>query len=335
MRQPHILIRLFLAGGLVLAAARCHEPTSAGNAGLSATITGTGILRWVERLAADSMRGRGTPSPQLDAAAATIAAYFQGLGLSGAFGPDAYVQRYPVPPGSGGADAAPNVAAVLTGSDNRLAGEYVVVVAHGDHKGIGAPVGLDSIYNGADDNASGTAGVLELARAFAATAPHPMRSVLFLVVSGEEEGYWGSQYFVAHAPVPIANVVAVITLDMISRSSPDSLQVGGRDRSSLGDVLANTLRLHPETGFAVTTGPTYGSDQVPFFGAGVPFLMFFAGLHADYHTPKDEADRIDPEKAARVARLAFEVAITVANTPARPARYAGGRPAAPGQAGAP
>jgi len=337
MRQPVRLLQfLVAAAGLVFAAARCHEPTTAGNAARATTITAPEILRWVERLADDSMRGRATPSRELDKAAATIAAYFRGLGLTGAFGGDNYIQRFPVPPGTTGADSAPNVAALLRGSDGQLNREYVVVVAHVDHKGVGTPLGLDSIYNGADDNASGTAGVLEIAQAFASNAPHPRRSVLFLVVSGEEEGYWGSQWYVDHPSVPLADIVAVVNLDMISRNAPDSAQVGGLGRSTLSDVVLQTNAAHPEEGLSLTSGPTFGSDQVPFFSAAdAPFLFFFAGLHADYHTPADEVGRIDPDKAARVARLAYYTALAVANADTRPSWFPGGMPSAPLRAAKP
>lgn len=330
MRFLTVSLRIAATAALALASARCHESTTAPpGAARATTITAAEMQRWVDRLADDSMRGRGTPSAALDRAAATIAAYFRNINLQPAFPGSSFLARFPVPPVAGSADSAPNVGATLRGSNPNRADEYVVVIAHLDGKGVGSQVGMDSIYNGADDNASGTAGVLELAEAFAGMSPHPGRSLLFLVVSGEEEGYWGSQWYVDHPTVPLANIVAVVNLDMISRNSPDSAQVGGLGRSTLGDVVLQTNAAHPEEGLVLSSGPTFGSDQVPFFStAGAPFLFFFAGLHGDYHTPRDESDRIDADKAARVARLAFHTVLAVANADARPLWLPGGRPSA-------
>ena len=311
--------RFVSVAALLAAAAACREVPSGVNAGRAETITAADIARWVGRLAADSMRGRETPSAEIESAASTIAGYLQGLGLHPAFPGASYIARYATPAYKGTpAGTAPNVGAVLEGSDPSLARQYVVLIAHMDGKGVRAPVNGDSICNGADDNASGTAAVLEIAEALAGTDPHPRRSLLLLVVSGEEHGFWGTNAYLAAPTVPVANIVAVVNFDMISRNSPDSIFGSGMDGSTLGDLLVEIAAAHPEEHLVVTPGPTGGSDHVPFWQRGVPFLMFFAGLHADYHTPFDEADRIDPDKAARVTRLAYFVALRVADEAARP-----------------
>ena len=310
------------------AAAACREPPSGVNAGRAETITAAHVAEWVGRLAADSMRGRETPSVGLESAASTIAAYFQGLGLHPAFPAASYIARYATPEYKGTpASTAPNVGAVLEGSDPALSREYLVLIAHMDGKGVREPVNGDSICNGADDNASGTAALLEMAEALAGTDPHPRRSVLFLVVSGEEHGFWGTIAFLAAPTVPVANIVAVVNFDMISRNSPDSVFGSGMEASTLGDRLVEVEAAQPETRLAVTPGPLGGSDHVPFWQQGVPFLMFFAGLHADYHTPFDEAGRIDADKAARVTRLAYYLALRIGDETARP-QWKPGWPAA-------
>ena len=288
-------------------------------------ITAELILRHVATLADDSMRGRATPSPELDQTASYVAAAFRRAGLEPAGDSGGYVQFYAI-----GRDSttprplAPNVVAVLRGRDPALWGEYVAVVAHMDHLGVRRPVGGDSVYNGADDNASGTAGVMALAAAFAAQPERPRRSVLFLAVSGEERGLWGSRAFVARPSVPLDSIVGLVNLDMIGRNRPDSVYVNGWGKSSLGDLVRRLASAHPELGLAV--GPDEedrpqtpaDSDHYPFQHEGVPYVFFYTGNHADYHRPSDEPARLDADKAARVTRLALYTLWAVADQQVRP-----------------
>lgn len=215
--------------------------------------------------------------------------------------------------------SAPNVLGLLRGSDPELADTYVVLSAHIDHVGVGPPDEHgDSIYNGADDNASGTAAIMAIAEAFAALPERPARSVLFLGVSGEEKGLLGSRWFVEHPTVPRDRIVANINMDMIGRNAPDSIVVIGKEYSSLGEVVRRVADGHPEIGLAVAPDPWpeqrffFRSDHYSFAAREIPAIFFFAGVHEDYHRPGDTADRIDNDKAARVARLAFLVAHEVA-----------------------
>jgi hypothetical protein len=225
---------------------------------------------------------------------------------------------------------APNVAGLLRGADAALGDEVVVVSAHMDHVGVtgrGAcrAVGADSICNGADDNASGTASVLELAEAFAALSPRPRRSVLFVTVSGEERGLWGSDYFAEHAPVPVDRMVADFNIDMVGRNWPDTIVAIGREHSDLGATLARVQAAHPELRMTVRDDPWpqerfyFRSDHYHFARRGVPILFFFSGPHEDYHRPSDHPEKIDAEKQARLTRLIFYLTLEVANAPARPA----------------
>jgi len=282
----------------------------------AATITPADVGRWIGALADDSMRGRQTPSPQLDKVASAASRAFQTAGLRTLFGAD-WVQAYPVPKSATG-EVAPNVAGWREGREPGYRDEYVVFVAHMDHVGVGAPVNGDSIYNGADDNASGSSAVLEIAQALGALDPAPRRSVIVLLVSGEEHGFWGSKAFVADPPVPLDHVVAVFNLDMVSRNSPDTMPVAGMDLSTLGDAVARAAASHPEDHLAVYDGPGGLSDHIPFSGVGIPWLLFFNGLHGDYHRPSDEPSHSDPDKAARVARLAFRTGMLVADAVDRP-----------------
>ena len=220
--------------------------------------------------------------------------------------------------------SAPNVVGILPGSDPTLRDEVVVFSAHMDHVGVGIPVAGDSIYNGADDDASGTSTVVELAQAFASLPMRPRRSILFLTVSGEERGLWGSDWFTSHPPVPIERIVADLNIDMVGRNWPDTIVAIGREQSDLGATLAQVSARHRELGMTAIDDlwPSehfyQRSDHYNFARRGVPILFFFNGTHADYHRPSDEVAKIDAEKTARIGRLLFLLGLEVADRTARP-----------------
>ncbi len=220
--------------------------------------------------------------------------------------------------------SAPNVAAVLEGSDPVLRSEYVVFSAHMDHVGIKANSKGDSIWNGADDDASGTAGVIELAEAFSMPGARPRRSLIFVTVSGEEKGLWGSEYFASHLPVPVSQVVADINMDMIGRNWRDTIAVIGKEHSDLGVTLARVtaehpeLRIHPIDDLWPNENFYFRSDHFNFARRGVPILFFFNGTHTDYHQPSDTPDKIDAEKEARIVRLIYYLGVEVGNADTRP-----------------
>ena len=287
--------------------------------GAAATITPGDMRNRIAFLAGDELGGRGTPSPGLERAAEYLAAEFGRLGLDPAGDGGTFVQRYPLPGSAGGDSAAPNVVAILRGSDPDLRDSYVVFSAHMDHVGHGPPDATgDSIYNGADDDASGTAALVEVAEAFASLPEAPARSLLFLAVSGEERGLLGSRWFADHPPVPPDRLVADLNVDMISRNAADSIVLIGQEYSSLGPLVRSIADDRPELGLAVLSDPWpeerffFRSDHYSFASKGIPAIFFFAGTHEDYHRPSDEVEKIDPEKAARVARLVFYTAAAVA-----------------------
>jgi hypothetical protein len=220
---------------------------------------------------------------------------------------------------------APNTVGILEGSDPRLKGEYVVFSGHMDHLGVGRPNAEgDSVYNGADDDASGTVAVVELAEAFSMLDPAPKRSMIFLAVSGEEKGLWGSEYFTTFPSVPVESLVADLNADMIARNWPDSIVVIGKEHSDLGKTLERVAAAHPELNMVPMDDiwpdeNFYGrSDHFNFARRGVPILFFFNGPHDDYHQVSDELENIDAEKAARITRLMFYLGLEVANAPERP-----------------
>jgi Zn-dependent M28 family amino/carboxypeptidase len=218
---------------------------------------------------------------------------------------------------------APNTVGVLEGSDPALKNEYLVYSAHMDHIGI-TPGKPDSINNGADDDASGTVGVIELAEAFSRAGARPKRSIIFLTVSGEEKGLWGSNHFTANPPVPIDRIVADINIDMIGRNWPDTIVAIGKEHSDLGATLNRVNTAHRELGMTAIDDRWpeerfyFRSDHYNFARRGVPILFFFNGVHEDYHEVTDSPDKINSDKEARILRLLFYLGQEIANAPRRP-----------------
>lgn len=225
--------------------------------------------------------------------------------------------------------SAPNTIGILEGSDPALKSEYLVFSAHMDHVGTSSggecqARGGDTICNGADDDASGTASIIELAQAFSQPGARPRRSILFLTVSGEEQGLWGSQYFSEHPTVPMEQIVADLNIDMIGRNWTDTVVAIGKEHSDLGRTLNRVGEQHPELDMAPIDDRWpeerfyFRSDHYNFAKKGVPILFFFTGTHPDYHQVTDSPEKIDTEKQSRIVRLLFYLGQEVANAADRP-----------------
>jgi hypothetical protein len=212
-----------------------------------------------------------------------------------------------------------NVLGYLPPARPSASGELMVIGAHYDHLGTGkARENAAEIHNGADDNASGTAGVIELGRLFALRRSHLKRAILFAAFAGEELGLLGSSHYVAHPTRPLERTVAMLNLDMIGRLR-DKLYVGGAESSpafkSRLEALATREGISLSYGFS-----GYGSsDHTSFHEKGIPALFFFTGLHRDYHQPSDDSEEIDAHGAAAVLRVAYAMAEQVESLPQRPA----------------
>ena len=240
---------------------------------------------------------------------------------------------------------SPNVAAILPGSDPQLKNEYVAFTAHLDHLGIGDPVKGDKIYNGAADNASGTSALLEMARAFSELHPAPRRSLLFIAVTGEEEGLLGSDYYAQNPTVPITQIVADINMDEVSflYDFKDIVPLGG-EHSSLGAVADDVAR---HMGLIVSPDPVpeevyfIRSDQYSFILQGVPSLYIEEGLQTvnpdldgkkmqfdwevqRYHQPSDDMSQpLDFNATVKCTRVDLAVGYEVAQQTERPHWNAG------------
>lgn len=211
-----------------------------------------------------------------------------------------------------------NVVGLLRGNDPELADEYVVIGAHFDHLGFGKTGSLYRgedilIHNGADDNASGSAGLLELAQKFADQKEMLKRNMIFIAFSGEELGLLGSAHFVKNSPVPTDQMIAMLNMDMIGRMDENKLIVYGAGTSTKWKDVLNELN---HDNFKLTFHDEgYGpSDHTSFYGKAIPVLHFFTGAHPDYHRPSDDADKINSTGAQQVIEYVYRIAKNVNNT---------------------
>ena len=278
------------------------------------------ILNDIRYLASDSEDGRLTGSPQNDSAAAYLARRFRRLGLRPGGDGGTYLQHWTVNSTSatrqaGVADrATENVVGIVPGSSRALAGQDVVIGAHFDHLGNG-PFGSNAhgdsvhlIHHGADDNASGTAAVLEIARILATRRPRPARTIVLVLFSGEEEGDLGSAYYADHPAIPMDSTYAMLNLDMVGRMRDHRLLVLGvlsaKEWQGLLDSVDAPYHLEVHA-----SGTGWGpSDQNSFYAKQRPVLHFFTDLHADYHAPADTWDKINADGIETVARLVADMA---------------------------
>lgn len=214
-----------------------------------------------------------------------------------------------------------NVVGMLAGRDSSLGQDYLAVTAHYDHLGIRSD---GTWYPGADDDASGTAGVLAVARAFVENGTRPRRTVVFALFDGEEAGLLGSHYFTTHPPLPLARCVADINLDMIGRNGPDSVYVIGsdiisRDLDAITRVAAWYIpNMSLDYRYDSLNDPQriyYRSDHYSFASHDIPAFTFFSGFHPDYHQPTDTPDKLWWPKMEKVAQVAYLTAWGTANYP--------------------
>jgi S1-C subfamily serine protease len=272
------------------------------------SINSTELRGHVDYLAADALEGREAGTRGGLAAANFLASRLAKVPLR-AGGTDGFFQPF-VP-------NYRNVLAVLEGSDPQLKQQYVILGAHYDHIGYGNPRtsldGVGQIHNGADDNASGTSGVLELIDAFAMLPEPPRRSILFAFWDAEEKGMLGSRHWIAHPTVPPERVEALLNMDMIGRLRNERLLILGtrtgyglrrlvaEQNQGLGLALEFPWKMSPE------------ADHYPFFERGIPVLMAHTDLHENYHRATDDAPLINAAGMQQVTRLMFGVAYELAN----------------------
>ena len=302
-RQAGIALALL---GLLAHSARGVEFDAARS-----SIHGSDIQAVIEVLADDKFEGREAGTRGGQAASQYLARQRELHQVRGAGDSGGFLQTFRA--------TCHNVLGILEGSDEQLRNQVVVICAHYDHVGYGTPrtsrgpIGL--IHHGADDNASGVAGVLESLAAFTQLDERPKRSILFALWDGEEKGLWGSKHWLANPTVSLSQVVFALNADMIGRVRNQQLKVYGT-RTSYG--LRRFVSLQNQASDLLldfTWELKAESDHHPFFAHDIPVMMFHAGLHEDLHRPTDSADKINRDGAERVAKLLFSVAHGLANSP--------------------
>lgn len=346
------LVAALASAALVSSCQRASVTRGAAPAG-GAAADSLAVRRDIAYLASDALEGRGTGTPGNDSAAAYIARRYAALRLvpiapadlpacaqamaagrkpptrEGADDPCRmeYLQRFSARPNfgphtdAGAGLPTQNVVALLPGSDPALGKEYIVIGAHFDHLGRSASFAVDrnagdAIRNGADDNASGTAAVMELARLLARRPPR--RSVIFANFSGEELGVLGSQHFVENPLVPVARMVAMLNFDMVGRMRGDSLIVYGTATATEMPRILDSANVAPRLTLR-PVGDGFGpSDHSSFYAKNIPVLHFFTNVHDDYHRATDDIERINAGGEARVIELAERIARRIADADARP-----------------
>ncbi len=307
------------AGAIALALPLTLAPADAGSndrAAAVGTITSSEARAHVAYLASDELEGRGAGTDGGRLAGAYIAKQFEAYGLAPAGDEGTFFQAF-------GGDKRPmrNVLAKLEGRDANLKDELIVIGGHYDHLGHGGQgsLGGSGIHNGADDNASGTSGVLEIAQAFASLDPsqRPKRSILFVLFDGEELGLLGSNHLTGQ--MDTSKVVAMLNMDMIGRSNETgSLRIYG---STSGDnILPKVQGAIEGSGLEAEFSETFmpNSDHAPFYQKGVPALAFFTGLHGDYHRPGDDIEKVNYQGIESISRVVFKVANEIADDETRP-----------------
>ncbi len=320
-RAAVVLVAGVLLAGVV--ASVCHSVATASE--LSSFLAAVESIRTddarkhVSVLASDTFEGREAGSRGGKAASIYLAKQLRKYELAGGGTNKQYFQEFD----HEYVNEFRNVIGLLRGSDPELSQEFIVVGAHYDHVGYGnqtnsqGPIGY--IHNGADDNASGTSGLLEVIEAFTSLELPPKRSILFTFWDAEERGLLGSKYWTANPTVPLKQIKLAVNADMIGRLRKNRLFVfGTRTGRGLRRFVAEQNR-----GVGLLTDFTWemkaDSDHHPFFERNIPSLMLHTGKHSDYHRPSDDIDKVNFDGVRQVSRLLFHIAYHAANTPDLPA----------------
>ena len=274
------------------------------------SITRGELYDHIKFLSTDEMKGRNTPSKELDKTAQYVSDAFRKAGLKPLGKDGTYIL-----PWNYRGEEAPNCIGLLEGSDEKLKDEYIVIGGHMDHVGV---IGGE-IHNGADDNASGTSGVLELAEAFGALKVRPKRSIIFMTFGGEEKGLLGSRAYVNDPAIPNEKTVAMINLDMIGRSTDNYLFIGGTGTSPIWDGLVKKYNDHYKFNLETAPGGLAPSDNSNFYREDIPVLFFFTHVHEDYHLPGDDIEKVNVEASEKILYMVYDVVTEVAEAKERPA----------------
>lgn len=302
-------ILTFIFGFLLFITSSCTKKEHAPN--LSTEITSPDVITHISFMASDEIHGREAGTADAAKVANYIADLYKDFGLEPKGDDDTYYQEFTINTAvlnnphasdttSGKKRLAKNVVGLLKGTGN--SDEYIIIGAHFDHLGYGDFGSLyrgekKLIHNGADDNASGTAGLLELAQYFSEN--RPSKGILFLAFSGEEMGLLGSQHYVEHPTVDLTKAIAMINMDMIGRLTENKLIIFGIGTSADWEAVVTEANTDSLTLSPVPDG-TGASDHTSFYYKNIPVLHYFTDTHSDYHRPSDDTEYINADGETRV-----------------------------------
>lgn len=319
---------LCLAAGVIVAVSAPQAWDVSTHAGRTAVLDGlsqTALAAHVGYLASDELQGRATPSAGLDLAAKYIAGEFKKAGLKPVAG-ESYFQQATFTSRDGTEYHASNVIGILEGSDAKLKDTFILLSAHYDHLGNNPRIEGDSIYNGANDNASGTAGVIQLAHALSKAKPR--RSIVFIGFCGEERGLLGSRYYGRNPVVPLKQTICQINLEQIGRfdevgaPQPVKGSMTGFDFSDVGPLFSKAaqavgtdIQKHPQNSDAFFSR----SDNQSLADLGIPaHTICGAYVFPDYHRPSDHADKLDYRTMATLLKGIAVGVLTIADSDRAP-----------------
>lgn len=318
MRSMNILVNTILLCLCIFPACKKTNHAEYTPSIQSYSVTQPSLQRHIRYLASDSMRGRATGTPEMLKAIQYITAQYDSAGLKPA--DSTYIQTFEIYPRfstnqSGQKDKlkAYNIIGMLEGTDPILKKEYIVLGAHYDHLGVSRR-DTSQVCNGADDNASGVAVMLEAAKKLSSRRDSLKRSILFIAFDAEEQGLLGSQHFVNNPTVPLIQIKLNVNLDMMGRiKSGDSVAVCGGDSFRDGYKI---LKMFQDT-TTVCVYPTdkylFASDHGPFFRQKIPVISPLPKLHADYHSPTDDEALINYDGALDMCNYAIDIITFMAN----------------------
>ncbi|MCW8960239.1 MAG: M20/M25/M40 family metallo-hydrolase [Ignavibacteriaceae bacterium] len=270
------------------------------------------LLAHVKFLASDELKGRGLGTEELNKAAEYIAKQFEDAGLTPGGDNDTYFQAWNEKVGKEGKEfTLKNVIGIIPGTDEKMNGQSVVISAHYDHLGLGWPDvykgNEGKIHPGADDNASGVAVMIELAKLLA-KSEKPKRTIIFVAFTGEEAGLVGSKHFVeSYTEFPADKVIANINLDTVGRLLGKKILVLNGDSAKEWKFIFMGVEYVTGISISLVTQPLDASDQMSFVAAGIPAIQLFSGPEEDYHKPTDTYDKIDADGMVKVAAVTKEV----------------------------
>ncbi len=266
---------------------------------LAAEISPARLEATVRFLADDAQEGRGAGSEGLGRARKHIVDHFHAIGLEPGFDAS-YTQAYRDPSGM----LNDNVVGIVMGDPGE---EHVIVAAHYDHLGFGDDPESPVIHNGADDNASGVAALLEIAAWFAEAEEAPSRTLVFAAFSGEEIGLLGAKHYIANPALPLSGARAMINLDSVGRLRDDRLIVFGTGTADIFDKMLDGVNLVSHFSLGKNTEGIGAGDHAAFFEKGIPVLHLFTDAHLDYHRPTDDVERVNFDGLIRVTEFATEI----------------------------